>query len=502
MQTAITASPSGPAAKAPAAARTPQATASAVPFTLDAPPAAPQVPSSRLSRGSEGAPAEASPATPGEATADEAVPIVVTATGKPAPAPGVAPGAGSPGSVKAETAGPEGAAPTPRVDELAPAGVRAADGAGDPAASPPPASEAASRNAPLAASAAPLEARGSAFPARSGVSGAALRAARPDPDRTVEAPAAATTRAASPDGDRPPAPDASGPEDVELARAPAPGRSDETPPGQSEEILHGQPDETPRGRSDETPPGAVVAAPPDPRAALAAAAQAEPIPGRPGDASPPTRGAEAEALPERVSSERAEGVRPQAAPPPIPVKAQGESLVPMALDDPAPHGPEGEGPTVEGDLAAPADRAAPGRGEGPRAALAPHAPSLSSHVARQLAEAAPSRPGTVELNLDPSELGRVRITLSSVDGALAAVIVADRPETVDLMRRHADALEAALREAGGREVSVDVSGGGGPGSRRDGAPAPTVGPEALATPAPAPVARPAGAGGRGLDLRL
>lgn len=98
----------------------------------------------------------------------------------------------------------------------------------------------------------------------------------------------------------------------------------------------------------------------------------------------------------------------------------------------------------------------------------------------------------------------MRITLRAVEGGLLALVVAERPETADLMRRHADLLETALREAGGRAVSVDVS-SGGRDARGEAAPegagasgAPTAEAPAMAA-ARAPGPRPAA---RGLDLRL
>jgi flagellar hook-length control protein FliK len=122
-----------------------------------------------------------------------------------------------------------------------------------------------------------------------------------------------------------------------------------------------------------------------------------------------------------------------------------------------------------------------------------------AQVARQLAEAMPTRPGgSVDLHLDPRELGAVRITLHSADGTLTALVVAERPETVELMRRHSDVLETALREAGGRAVSVDVSSGGRDSEREA---RPSAG-GVVATEGPAAPARPAAVAARGLDLRL
>ena len=113
--------------------------------------------------------------------------------------------------------------------------------------------------------------------------------------------------------------------------------------------------------------------------------------------------------------------------------------------------------------------------------------------------------GTVEIRLDPPELGRVQIHLTPTDGGLQAVVLADRPETGDLLRRHAAELARELGEAGYGEVSLDFAAGGE--APRDEAPAPPprdgwTAPLAAVEPtaaAPAPAARP---GSGPLDIRL
>ena len=75
----------------------------------------------------------------------------------------------------------------------------------------------------------------------------------------------------------------------------------------------------------------------------------------------------------------------------------------------------------------------------------------------------------VEIRLDPPELGRVQIHLTRHDGAIQAVVLADRPETQDLLRRHAEVLARELGEAGYDNVSLDF-GGGEAQARRDEAP--------------------------------
>jgi hypothetical protein len=63
----------------------------------------------------------------------------------------------------------------------------------------------------------------------------------------------------------------------------------------------------------------------------------------------------------------------------------------------------------------------------------------------------------IELRLDPPELGRVEIDLSLVDGRLTATIAAERPETLDLLRRHADVLQRDLVAAGFGGADVGFS---------------------------------------------
>lgn len=156
------------------------------------------------------------------------------------------------------------------------------------------------------------------------------------------------------------------------------------------------------------------------------------------------------------------------------------------------------------DLAAGADPAA-----GVRMAERPHpatqaAATLPPGFGHRLAEAVAHFPDRgVELTLSPEELGRVRMMLSTHDGALTLAIQADRPETIDLMRRHIDQLAQDFRDLGFTDVSFsfsrdDTAPGGQEAERGTGAP--TV---ALATDGPLrSSAAPAGAPQGGLDLRL
>ena len=76
-------------------------------------------------------------------------------------------------------------------------------------------------------------------------------------------------------------------------------------------------------------------------------------------------------------------------------------------------------------------------------------PELPRHLSQQLAQAMQhggNRP--VELHLNPVELGRVKISLQTSDGSVTVHIMADRPETLDLMRRHMDLLAQDFRAIG------------------------------------------------------
>ncbi|MBW4706965.1 flagellar hook-length control protein FliK [Roseobacter sp. YSTF-M11] len=76
-------------------------------------------------------------------------------------------------------------------------------------------------------------------------------------------------------------------------------------------------------------------------------------------------------------------------------------------------------------------------------------PETPSMIGRQMAEALqrlPDRP--VELSLNPEELGRVRLSISVAEGGITVSVLAERPETLDLMRRHIDQLAREFQALG------------------------------------------------------
>jgi flagellar hook-length control protein FliK len=74
-----------------------------------------------------------------------------------------------------------------------------------------------------------------------------------------------------------------------------------------------------------------------------------------------------------------------------------------------------------------------------------YAPQVVHQVATAIVQTSGA---TTEIALNPEELGRVRISLTGGDTGLTVAIIAERPETADLMRRNIDHLTRELREMG------------------------------------------------------
>lgn len=90
-------------------------------------------------------------------------------------------------------------------------------------------------------------------------------------------------------------------------------------------------------------------------------------------------------------------------------------------------------------------------------------PQLAAQLVHTLAHNAE---GTTEIALSPDELGHVRVTLQADPqnpDRLVVILNFERPETLDLFRRHADQLAEALRDAGfaGADIGFGHSGSGG-----------------------------------------
>jgi len=89
-------------------------------------------------------------------------------------------------------------------------------------------------------------------------------------------------------------------------------------------------------------------------------------------------------------------------------------------------------------------------------------PQPSPQWRAQLAEIATIQPDkTVELALAPEELGRLRVTMTQDGDTIRVTLIAERPETLDLLRRHADQLGQEFRQAGFASASFTFGQWGG-----------------------------------------
>jgi flagellar hook-length control protein FliK len=134
----------------------------------------------------------------------------------------------------------------------------------------------------------------------------------------------------------------------------------------------------------------------------------------------------------------------------------------------------------------------------PATTVVPQPQAVAGQVAVAIEQASGRR---VEIRLDPPELGRVQIELRPVDGGLQAVVLAQRPETHELLRRHADLLIRDLVDAGFGAVTLDFA-NGGEAPPQDRPRADWQGVAATQMPPEPPVRRPRPAASDGLDIRL
>lgn len=85
--------------------------------------------------------------------------------------------------------------------------------------------------------------------------------------------------------------------------------------------------------------------------------------------------------------------------------------------------------------------------------------ALARQAAIQIAAAVQHRPdGVTEVALNPQELGRVQMTLRLHENSVTMVIVAERFETGEMMRRHVDQLAQEFRAMGFTSVNFEFGG--------------------------------------------
>lgn len=102
----------------------------------------------------------------------------------------------------------------------------------------------------------------------------------------------------------------------------------------------------------------------------------------------------------------------------------------------------------------------PTEGPGTASLPAPAAQASVKPVVMQIVQLA-SQLGqqAVEISLNPEELGKLRLSLTSVEGALTLSISADRSDTLDLLRRHADDLGRQFSDLGYDDIEFQFHGG-------------------------------------------
>lgn len=91
------------------------------------------------------------------------------------------------------------------------------------------------------------------------------------------------------------------------------------------------------------------------------------------------------------------------------------------------------------------------------AMLSPAIPAdIGVRVSPQIADAIrQTRDGQVEISLSPEELGRVKLVINGNESSVSVSIQSERPETLDLIRRHINQLHRELLELGYAEISFN-----------------------------------------------
>ena len=93
----------------------------------------------------------------------------------------------------------------------------------------------------------------------------------------------------------------------------------------------------------------------------------------------------------------------------------------------------------------------------------PVRPEFARAVAGQIGDAVrTTSDAVVEVRLSPEELGRVRLSFSPAESGMAVAILAERPETLELVRRHIDILASELRQQGHANLSFSFGQQNGP----------------------------------------
>lgn len=183
-----------------------------------------------------------------------------------------------------------------------------------------------------------------------------------------------------------------------------------------------------------------------------------------------------------------------------------EANVPLQLTEEPPHQPTTAAPPPAEALALSPLPAAPTTSNAPAPQVAnTPPPPIPLQVVEAMIAALPHDPDHIELTLRPEELGNLRFDIQRHGHHLQFVLSADRPETLDLMRRHLPELLAELRQAGIDSSSFSFSGWSeGRQPAREDRPVPAGGHMLAENPSSVPVTAPRIETPKqtGLDLRL
>ncbi|NKB56633.1 MAG: hypothetical protein GKS00_09870 [Alphaproteobacteria bacterium] len=94
---------------------------------------------------------------------------------------------------------------------------------------------------------------------------------------------------------------------------------------------------------------------------------------------------------------------------------------------------------------------------------------LTEQIAVQVQKSVGQGLDRIKIQLKPAELGRVEIKLDVMqDGRVAATVIAERPETLELLQRDSRGLQQALQDAGLKSDNASLSFNLGGGNASDG----------------------------------
>ena len=74
------------------------------------------------------------------------------------------------------------------------------------------------------------------------------------------------------------------------------------------------------------------------------------------------------------------------------------------------------------------------------------------------------KPASLELTLTPEDLGKIRLVMTPDGDKIRVVIQAERPETMELLKRNTEGFTAELRQSGYASASFSFGGWGNPPS--------------------------------------